>query len=510
MEVAKASSMHAGVHAMRDPSNGELQAVILAGGGGSRMQPLVAEQAKAMLDVGNRPLLFFQLLMVERSGLGSALVVTSKQALNVVSQYVNELYPLDWCVQQLRRDARSKSGMHAHREFVVEIVAVPDGSGTADALRDIADRITMDFVVISSDLVCDVELSPLISRHRVSNACLTMLLKQASGSGAEEKEKEISSVDYFGLDEGIPNTRALFMQAAADIENDSIQVSRSVIRSASNFVLHRDLIDAHVYVFSLWALSLLCRKKSHSSIKNEFVPFLIEKQHVLGKLLERSDEEQEANSLSATDLFLFAKRISNADRMMWGQHRNKQGGASASDRAFCGAFLLPPTAYLSRVNTIEMYLKANIDVAQGRLVSVLGQESTAQFDLEPASATSGNSSVAGSCPTPMDLKKRPRLGQDCIVGVDLSLGEKSSIKKSVLGDHCSIGSGVKMENCVVMDHVQIGDRSRLQNSVICGNSIIEAGCALKDCQVGYRTVVQEGREAKGERITDDDGDDIFF
>ena len=40
---------------------------------------------------------------------------------------------------------------------------------------------------------------------------------------------------------------------------------------------------------------------------------------------------------------------------------------------------------------------------------------------------------------------------------NISVGEKVSIKKSVIGKHTTIGEKVKISNSVIMDHVTIRD-----------------------------------------------------
>ena len=53
-----------------------IQAVLLAGGGGSRLYPLnAAGTPKVLLPVANRPLLTFPLRMLEESGVADVLVV---------------------------------------------------------------------------------------------------------------------------------------------------------------------------------------------------------------------------------------------------------------------------------------------------------------------------------------------------------------------------------------------------------------------------------------------------
>lgn len=47
------------------------------------------------------------------------------------------------------------------------------------------------------------------------------------------------------------------------------------------------------------------------------------------------------------------------------------------------------------------------------------------------------------------------MGAECVVGEGTRVGERASIKKSVIGKHCVIHDGVKIINSVIMNHVTI-------------------------------------------------------
>lgn len=48
-------------------------------------------------------------------------------------------------------------------------------------------------------------------------------------------------------------------------------------------------------------------------------------------------------------------------------------------------------------------------------------------------------------------------GNDSMLGDRLNMGDKSSIKKSMIGSCCEIGDKVKINNCIIMDNVKIKD-----------------------------------------------------
>lgn len=49
------------------------------------------------------------------------------------------------------------------------------------------------------------------------------------------------------------------------------------------------------------------------------------------------------------------------------------------------------------------------------------------------------------------------ISPDSLVASTVQLGEKVSVKKACVGEHCSIGDRSKVINCVIMDHVHIGE-----------------------------------------------------
>ncbi|KAF3777784.1 Translation initiation factor eIF-2B subunit gamma [Nymphaea thermarum] len=92
------------------------------------------------------------------------------------------------------------------------------------------------------------------------------------------------------------------------------------------------------------------------------------------------------------------------------------------------------------------------------------------------------------------------IGNQCMLGEGSKLGDKCSVKRSVIGRHCRIGSGVKIVNSVVMDHVTIEDGCLVQGSVVCSNVQLQERASLKDCQVGAGYVVTGGSEHRSELL----------
>ena len=75
-----------------------------------------------------------------------------------------------------------------------------------------------------------------------------------------------------------------------------------------------------------------------------------------------------------------------------------------------------------------------------------------------------------------------------------------SVKRSVLGERCTLGNNVKIVNSVIMDDTTIADGSHIQNCVLCKGVVVGERCALKDCNVGAAWQVGDEEEHRGETL----------
>jgi len=476
---------------------GKIQAVILAGGTGSRLSPLVDHCTRSLLPIANRPLLFYTLQTLEQAGFQSAILIVNKSSTTSISRYLTETYPLD-------------ANKYQHKVLDVKLATVSDGIGTADALREVSHLILSDFLLVSSDLLCNFSLSRVLIQHFVTDAAVTLLVAETRSTGKESTVDDEIARDYFGIDDSKQHSRVVLMQAAADIEGKLV-IPKETLRHSPSFKIHRDLTDAHAYVFAHWTLSLLSQKRSLSSIKSEFVPFLIEHQFLLGNLCNSySTKSEELSSALSAKLSIIGNQTvipiqvsepSFSAKLMWNEHPNQSGGAAPTDRIFCSICIAPPSAYVSRVKTLTGFANANREIAAG----VLGDVNSGILV--------GNSSKSGN--EKGNAAIRSHVSGDSVVGDGVRLGEKSSVKKSVVGDHCVIGNGVKLNGCVIMDHVNIGDGSNLTNCIVCSSADIQQKVSLKDCQVAFAVTVQSQTDAQNELFVQinsdsDDQDTIFF
>ena len=80
---------------------------------------------------------------------------------------------------------------------------------------------------------------------------------------------------------------------------------------------------------------------------------------------------------------------------------------------------------------------------------------------------------AGAMLRVLGLRVRVQVAAGCMVGAGTTMGDKCSVKRSVLGPMCKLGAGVKVINSVLMEGCTVGDGCHLQNSILCSGAHLQ-------------------------------------
>lgn len=221
----------------------EFQAVVLAGGKGSRMTELTAGTPKCLLPIHNMPMIFYPLRSLEHAGFTEAIIIITENIKKEVSMALDKL------------------GL----TIKLELIGIPDGEdlGTADAIRYISDKIHKDFIVLSSDLMTDIDIGEILNSYRKYNASITALMLPAPKIPINfitpgPKNKQKPETDLIGIDN--KTNRLVFLASASDFE-DSINLSHKLLKKHTSFTMHSKLMDAHFYIINKWVLDFLVHNK---------------------------------------------------------------------------------------------------------------------------------------------------------------------------------------------------------------------------------------------------------
>ncbi|KAM3915534.1 translation initiation factor eIF2B subunit gamma isoform 1-T2 [Leptodactylus fuscus] len=414
----------------------ELQAVVMAVYGGSRMQDLTTSIPKPLLPVGNKPLLWYPLNLLERAGFEEVIVVTTKE----VQKYVPDM----------------------KLKMRVEVVCLPDDKasemGTADSLRHIYQKIKSDVLVLSCDLITEVALHEVVDLFRAHNATLAMLMRKGSEPtehvpGQKGKQKTVEERDFIGVDDS--GSRLLLLANEEDLD-DGLDLKKCIFQRYPRVHMKMGMLDAHLYCLRKYVVDYIADNNSFSSIRRELVPYLVSKQFSSHKKVNCETGKKDIYSyIPQDDLLEMALNKSS-----WNDHRGDMRESYHGSRLRCYVHIAN-NELCCRVNSLAMYIEANKQVPQSSI-----------FSEEPRVHPTA------------EITDKPMVGPDSMIGEQTRIGEKTSVKHSIVGAKCLIKERVKITNCIIMNGVTIQDSCSLQGSVICSKAVIQSGADIKDCLLG--------------------------
>jgi NDP-sugar pyrophosphorylase family protein len=131
-----------------------MQALILAGGKGTRLRPLTVYTPKPIVPVMNRPFLLYQIEILAKAGIKDIVL-----SLNYKPDKIEDLLG-------------DGSDYGVRLSYVTE----PSPMGTGGAYRYAADSLDETTIVLNGDILTDVDISGIIDFHRANSSVATLTL----------------------------------------------------------------------------------------------------------------------------------------------------------------------------------------------------------------------------------------------------------------------------------------------------------------------------------------------
>lgn len=329
-------------------------------------------------------------------------------------------------------------------------------------------------MVLSCDLITDAPLSKMADLHRSKGALMTCLFSGPQASGLLTNSSNPSVPDsladprYLASLAGEELLVALDMSSMTTLSDSSSSVSTcdliycapqaDSLDETNSFLpikmstlfrypkmrLRTDLLDPHCYLFSLAIFGVI--------------------EDIIKPPVEGSELVVPAS--------LFSLREDLIPKVLRRVHR------------FHNSRRLPASTFAVIIDSGNFCLRANTLPALLEATRQLNKSSGFNLGVKISSSA--------------EISPRSQVGNDSLFGEGSRLGERSSIKKSVVGNYCCIGNTVKVVNCIVMDGTVIEDGCKLEGCIIGPNAVIREKCQLKDCDVAGSFELQKEHTAKAE------------
>lgn len=148
-----------------------MQALILAGGKGTRLRPLTMHTPKPIVPIANQPFLLYQLELLKRADVRDVILSLSYQP------------------QKIEDKIGDGTDYNVRVSYTVEASPL----GTAGAYRNAASLLSETTVVFNGDVLTDIDMNEVIRFHRERQATATIVLTPVpnpTAYGLVETEKD--------------------------------------------------------------------------------------------------------------------------------------------------------------------------------------------------------------------------------------------------------------------------------------------------------------------------------
>lgn len=217
-----------------------MQAVILAGGMGTRLRPLTLNTPKPIVPIGNQPFLLRQINALKKAG---------------ISEIILSLNYQPTAIQEVLGDG---SDFDVNLKYVIEPVPL----GTAGAYKFAGKYLDTTAIVLNGDILTDINLQSVIKNHEKNNAAASIVLTKVENPSA------------YGLVETDNNHKVLrFLEKPKPDEIEKLYINT---------------INAGIYILEPRILEMIPESEKYS-FENQLFPGLLERKEKLYSYTAQDD-----------------------------------------------------------------------------------------------------------------------------------------------------------------------------------------------------------------------------
>ncbi|CAK0779954.1 hypothetical protein CVIRNUC_004898 [Coccomyxa viridis] len=412
-----------------------LTAVLLADSFTQRFRPMSLEKPKVLLPLVGVPMINYTLEWLASNKMVKVYVFCCAHA------------------EQVKQHLESTGWTHDGASMDVQVIVSTACKTAGEALRevDIKDVIKSDFVLVSGDVVSNMDLGAALEAHKMrrdknKNALMTMVMKAGITASQRRRRGDIGLT--LAMD---PKTRRLLRYE--EVEPARAMPKQAVIDAhfwgeADEVEVRADLADTHIYICAPEVLMLFSDNFDYQNVQRDFV---------LGVL----SEEELGQQIHIHELF---------------------------------------REYATCVQSLRAYDAVSRDILQRWTFPFVPDT-----NLLPLSGSQGVSKYTMSL-SQLELTYREDnivLGRTAVVGHDTALGQGTvigdgaQVEASVIGRDCHIGRGAHITGCHLLDNVRVGDQAQISHSLLCDNVHVGAEAMIFPGSVlSFRVRIGEGHQVE--------------
>ena len=402
-----------------------IQAVIIADSFNYRFLPVTIEKPRALLPLVNRPLIDYTVEFLAVAGVQEIFVFCCAHA------------------EMIKTHLESSRWMKPLSPVKLRIIISEDCPSVGDALRDIDSQslIQSDFVLVSGDLVANMELKEVIDKHKEIRKKDKLSVMTCVYKEAKPHHPTRSSEDDVLIAVNAEDGRLLHCEKPKN--KKKLNVPTTIFEENSDVDIRYDVLDCHVSVCSPVVPQLFSDNFDYQT-RHHFIRGILVNEEITGD-------------------HIYTHFISDQ--------------------------------YAARVSNLHTYDAISKDVIH-RWVYPLVPDNAAG---ENYSYGRHNIYLSGD----VTLAVGTELIEDVVIGQGSRIGANSRISQSSIGHNCVIGRNVNIEGSYIWDNVVIEDNCTIHQAILCDHVEVRAGVTVQEgCILSYWVVVDADMTLKaGSRLT---------
>jgi len=339
-----------------------MQALILAGGEGTRLRPLTSTVPKPVVPLVDRPFIAYMLDWLREHGVDDVIMSCGFLASGV----------------------RNVLGDGAAYGVRLRYMEEPRPLGTGGALKFAESMLDERFLMLNGDVLTDLDVGAQLALHEARGARVTIALTPVDDPSA------------YGL-----------VRTLADGE-----VTDFVEKPSPDQIDTRN-ISAGIYVLERSVLELL-EPGQPASIERDVFPRLVSK----------------------------------------------------------GLFAYVGTGYWLDIGTPERYLEGTFDILEGTVATAVRARMQDGFVcIEPGTENAGRVIPSALVEHDCRIGAGARIGGRAVIETGVTVGEGTTIERSVVLRGSSIGANCTLSNCIVAGGVEIGHETHISGLAVLGEGV---------------------------------------
>lgn len=376
---------------------------------------MTEEKPRCLLPLANMPLIEYTLEFLVNCGVTEVYLMCCSHA-GQVSQYI-----------------RQSKWSSSFVPFKIQTIELPNSISVGDAMRDIDARgiITSDFLLISGDVVCNIDFDKIWDAHverkrQDKNCIMSMVLRQASALHRTRSNR----TGLFIVD----NSTNRLVAYHRSILQKEVDIDASELLKLTDVSLRNDLIDCRVDLCAMDVPALFTENFDYEYLRDDFVRGVLTSD-LLGKTIYTHivDDGYAARVESVKTYKAVTKDIVSRYSYPLVVDRNE----------------LPDQSY--RYQRGHIYKEKDVILSQ-------------------------------SC----------SIGMETVIGGGTSVGENTSLQGACLGRRCKIGNDVKIDNSYIWDDVVIHNGAQIDGAIIGNGAVIGANATIESGSIiGFGVKIED-------------------